>query len=192
MWSLSRAVVGLTAGRARCTPPVSEPAPSWRRREHADCRSSPQCPVLTRRTSRLRIGLEPFQTAATMGSPKDISASGREGDTGWCGGVGLAATYDRHRRLRVGHQRRRAAIRLGAKPWRSSNNQGYSYMLRGKYPEARKSPQGLCREPHQPDGLEPNLQLRDGRTRDTPPPSFGERPLSRARGLKAPVPRTAR
>jgi len=81
-------------------------------------------------------------------------------------GIGLAATYDRIGRYALADRAYASAIRLGGETVEILNNQGYSYMLRGNYPEARKRfLRAYAREPNNPTVLN-NLKLLDGSTRD--------------------------
>src|SRR5712671_6061309 len=96
----------------------------------------------------LRLGLEHFNRGhygiaeryfrdAVEKAPRDVTA--------W---VGLAATYDRIGRFDLADRAYTAAIKLAGNTIEILNNQGYSYMLRGDYPAARKKfMQAYAREP---------------------------------------------
>jgi Flp pilus assembly protein TadD len=53
--------------------------------------------------------------------------------------VGLAASYDRLRRFDLADRAYREAIKIVGPTSAILNNQGFSYMLRGDYPRARKT-----------------------------------------------------
>jgi Flp pilus assembly protein TadD len=124
----------------------------------------------------LRLGLEHFNRGhygiaeryfrdAVEKAPEDVTA--------W---VGLAATYDRIGRFDLADRAYRAAIKLAGVTIEILNNQGYSYMLRGNLPAARrKFLQAYAREPNNPTVLN-NLRLLNGsgkfiqRTPDFQPP----------------------
>jgi len=78
--------------------------------------------------------------------------------TAW---VGLAATYDRIGRFDLADRAYRSAIQLTGETTQILNNQGYSYMLRGDLPAARrKFMQAYQREPDNPTIVN-NLKLLD-------------------------------
>ena len=72
------------------------------------------------------IAAKYFEDAVTK-APKDATA--------W---MGLAASYDRIGRFDLADPAYRRAIRLVGETTALLNNQGYSYMLRGKLVEARR------------------------------------------------------
>jgi Flp pilus assembly protein TadD len=87
-------------------------------------------------------------------APKDVTA--------W---VGLAATYDRIGRYDLADRAYASAVKLSGETIELLNNQGYSYMLRGDYPAARrKFLKAYAREPNNPTVLN-NLKLLNGSTR---------------------------
>src|SRR5882757_5507883 len=114
----------------------------------------------------LRLGLEHFNRGhygiaeryfrdAVEKAPRDVTA--------W---VGLAATYDRIGRYELADRAYASAIKFGGETVEILNNQGYSYMLRGDYPAARKKfLRAYAREPNNPTVLN-NLKLLDGSTRE--------------------------
>jgi Flp pilus assembly protein TadD len=78
-----------------------------------------------------------FEDAVTK-APKDASA--------W---TGLAASYDRIGRFDLADRAYRQAVKLIGETTAILNNEGYSYMLRGKFVEARrKLLKAYEREPH--------------------------------------------
>jgi tetratricopeptide (TPR) repeat protein len=94
-----------------------------------------------------------FEDAVTK-APKDASA--------W---VGLAASYDRIGRFDLADRAYRQAIRLVGETTAILNNEGYSYMLRGRFIEARrKLLKAYEREPTNPTVLN-NLKLLDSSER---------------------------
>lgn len=113
----------------------------------------------------LRLGLEHFNRGhygiaeryfrdAVEKAPTDVTA--------W---VGLAATYDRIGRFELADRAYAAAIKLEGNTVAILNNQGYSYMLRGDYPAARKKfLQAYAQEPNNPTVLN-NLNLLNGSVR---------------------------
>jgi Flp pilus assembly protein TadD len=113
----------------------------------------------------LRLGLEHFNRGhfgiaeryfrdAVEKAPKDVTA--------W---VGLAATYDRIGRYDLADRAYASAVKLSGETIELLNNQGYSYMLRGDYPAARKKfLKAYAREPNNPTVLN-NLRLLNGSTR---------------------------
>jgi Flp pilus assembly protein TadD len=113
----------------------------------------------------LRLGLEHFNRGhfgiaeryfrdAVEKAPKDVTA--------W---VGLAATYDRIGRYELADRAYASAVKLSGETIELLNNQGYSYMLRGDYPAARKKfLKAYAREPNNPTVLN-NLRLLNGSTR---------------------------
>jgi Flp pilus assembly protein TadD len=91
-----------------------------------------------------------FQSAVEK-APKDPSA--------W---IGLAASYDHLARFDLADRAYQQAIRLAGETTQILNNQGYSYMLRGKLRAAReKFMQALVREPDNPTILN-NINLLNG------------------------------
>jgi tetratricopeptide (TPR) repeat protein len=114
----------------------------------------------------LRLGLEHFNRGhygiaeryfrdAVERAPRDVTA--------W---VGLAATYDRIGRYVLADRAYASAIKLGGETVEILNNQGYSYMLRGDFPSARKKfLRAYAREPNNPTVLN-NLKLLDGSRRE--------------------------
>jgi Flp pilus assembly protein TadD len=110
----------------------------------------------------LRLGLEHFNRGhygiaeryfrdAVEKAPEDVTA--------W---VGLAATYDRIGRFDLADRAYSAAIKLAGVTIEILNNQGYSYMLRGNLPAARRKVlQAYAREPNNPTVLN-NLRLLNG------------------------------
>ena len=88
-----------------------------------------------------------FEDAVTK-APKDATA--------W---IGLAASYDRIGRFDLADRAYRRALRLVGETTALLNNQGYSYMLRGKLVEARrKFLRAYEREPNNPTVIN-NLEL---------------------------------
>src|SRR5262249_5259611 len=88
-----------------------------------------------------------FEDAVTK-APKDATA--------W---IGLAASYDRIGRFDLADRAYKRAIRLSGETTALLNNQGYSYMLRGKLVEARrKFLRAYEREPNNPTVIN-NLEL---------------------------------
>jgi Flp pilus assembly protein TadD len=86
----------------------------------------------------LKLGLEHFERGnygvaeryfreAVERAPKDATA--------W---IGLAATYDRIGRFDLADRAYRSAIAMTGETTQILNNQGYSYMLRGDFVNARK------------------------------------------------------
>ena len=113
----------------------------------------------------LKLGLEQFNRGnfglaeryfrdAVEKAPKDASA--------W---VGLAASYDRLGRFDLADRAYDSAIRLVGETTAILNNRGYSYMLRGNLPAARREfLKAYEREPGNPTILN-NLKLLDGSQR---------------------------
>ena len=88
-----------------------------------------------------------FEDAVTK-APKDATA--------W---IGLAASYDRIGRFDLADRAYKQAIRLVGETTALLNNQGYSYMLRGKLVEARRRfLKAYEREPNNPTVIN-NLEL---------------------------------
>jgi len=88
-----------------------------------------------------------FEDAVTK-APKDATA--------W---IGLAASYDRIGRFDMADRAYKRAIRLVGETTALLNNQGYSYMLRGKLREARRNfLKAYEREPNNPTVIN-NLEL---------------------------------
>jgi Flp pilus assembly protein TadD len=76
--------------------------------------------------------------------------------TAW---IGLAASYDRIGRFDMADRAYKRALRLVGESTALLNNQGYSYMLRGKLVEARrKFLRAYEREPNNPTVIN-NLEL---------------------------------
>jgi Flp pilus assembly protein TadD len=110
----------------------------------------------------LRMGLEQFNRGnfgiaeryfrdAVEKAPKDASA--------W---LGLAASYDRLGRFDLADRAYQSAIHLVGETIAILNNRGYSYMLRGNLPAARKEfLKAYEREPGNPTILN-NLKLLNG------------------------------
>ena len=93
------------------------------------------------------IAAKYFEDAVTQ-APEDATA--------W---VGLAASYDRIGRFDLADRAYKQAIRLVGETTEILNNEGYSYMLRGRLVEAkRKLLKAYDREPHNPTILN-NLKL---------------------------------
>jgi len=91
-----------------------------------------------------------FQRAVEK-APKDPKA--------W---IGLAASYDRLARFDLADRAYRQAIQLTGETTQILNNQGYSYMLRGKLTAAReKLNEAFQREPDNPTILN-NMNLLNG------------------------------
>jgi Flp pilus assembly protein TadD len=91
-----------------------------------------------------------FQDAVEK-APKDPSA--------W---IGLAASYDHLRRFDLADRAYREAIKLVGESTQILNNQGYSYMLRGKLTAAReKFKEAFQREPDNPT-IQNNINLLNG------------------------------
>jgi len=84
-------------------------------------------------------------------APKDVTA--------W---TGLAACYDRLGRFELADRAYASAIRLVGETTDILNNEGYSYMLRGNFPLARKKLLAAqARDPGNPI-IANNLKLLDG------------------------------
>lgn len=110
----------------------------------------------------LRLGQEYFNRgifgvaqqyfqAAVEKAPRDASA--------W---VGLAGSYDRLGRFDLADRAYREAIKLQGETTQILNNEGYSYMLRGKLSAAReKFKEAVEREPDNPT-IENNINLLNG------------------------------
>jgi Flp pilus assembly protein TadD len=113
----------------------------------------------------LKLGLEHFNRGhfgiaeryfrdAVEKAPRDASA--------W---IGLAASYDRLGRFDLADRAYNSAIRLIGETTAILNNRGYSFMLRGNIPAARREfLKALEREPGNPTILN-NLKLLDGSQR---------------------------
>lgn len=94
-----------------------------------------------------------FEDAVTK-APKDATA--------W---IGLAASYDRIGRFDLADRAYKQAIKLVGETTAILNNEGYSYMLRGKLVEARrKLLKAYEREPQNPTVVN-NLKLLDSSER---------------------------
>jgi Flp pilus assembly protein TadD len=136
-------------------PPTTTPPPTPTVEQPADVQYYPS-------DEPLRLGLEHFNRGhygiaeryfrdAVEKAPEDVTA--------W---VGLAATYDRIGRFDLADRAYNAAIKLAGVTIEILNNQGYSYMLRGNLPAARrKFLQAYAREPNNPTVLN-NLRLLNG------------------------------
>ena len=105
-----------------------------------------------------------FEDAVTK-APRDATA--------W---IGLAASYDRIGRFDLADRAYKQAIKLVGETAAILNNQGYSYMLRGKLVEARrKFLKAYERDPYNPTIIN-NLKLLDSSERyvrrdtELPPP----------------------
>jgi Flp pilus assembly protein TadD len=139
-------------------PPAATPPPTPTVEQPADVQYYPS-------DEPLRLGLEHFNRGhfgiaeryfrdAVEKAPKDVTA--------W---VGLAATYDRIGRYDLADRAYASAVKLSGETIELLNNQGYSYMLRGDYPAARrKFLKAYAREPNNPTVLN-NLKLLNGSTR---------------------------
>jgi Flp pilus assembly protein TadD len=139
-------------------PPTETPPPTPTVEQPADVQYYPS-------DEPLRLGLEHFNRGhfgiaeryfrdAVEKAPKDVTA--------W---VGLAATYDRIGRYELADRAYASAVKLSGETIELLNNQGYSYMLRGDYPAARKKfLKAYAREPNNPTVLN-NLRLLNGSTR---------------------------
>jgi Flp pilus assembly protein TadD len=137
------------------TPPTTTEPPTVTVEQPADVQYYPS-------DEPLRLGLEHFNRGhygiaeryfrdAVEKAPRDVTA--------W---VGLAATYDRIGRFDLADRAYSSAFKLGGNTIELLNNQGYSYMLRGDYPAARKKfLQAYAREPNNPTVLN-NLKLLNG------------------------------
>jgi Flp pilus assembly protein TadD len=94
-----------------------------------------------------------FQDAVEK-APKDPKA--------W---IGLAASYDHLRRFDLADRAYAQAIALAGETTQILNNQGYSYMLRGKLTAAReKFNEAFQREPDNPT-IQNNINLLNGSSR---------------------------
>jgi Flp pilus assembly protein TadD len=139
-------------------PPTATPPPTPTVEEPADVQYYPS-------DEPLRLGLEHFNRGhfgiaeryfrdAVEKAPRDVTA--------W---VGLAATYDRIGRYDLADRAYASAVKLAGETIEILNNQGYSYMLRGDYPAARKKfLRAYAREPNNPTVLN-NLRLLNGSAR---------------------------
>jgi Flp pilus assembly protein TadD len=107
----------------------------------------------------LKLGLEYFNRGSFGIAAKyfeDAAARAPKDATAW---VGLAASYDRIGRFDLADRAYKQAIRLEGETIAILNNQGYSYMLRGKLAEARrKFLKAYEREPYNPTVIN-NLEL---------------------------------
>jgi Flp pilus assembly protein TadD len=90
-----------------------------------------------------------YEDAVTR-APKDASA--------W---IGLAASYDRIGRFDLADRAYNQAVHLVGETTQILNNEGYSYMLRGRYVDARRKLQAAHRR--EPDNtiVNNNLKLLD-------------------------------
>jgi Flp pilus assembly protein TadD len=107
--------------------------------------------LATEHFNRGHYGLaERYFRDAVEKAPRDVDA--------W---VGLAASYDRLARFDLADRAYVNAIKLGGETTQILNNQGYSYMLRGDFKQARnKFLLAYNREPGNPTIVN-NLQLLD-------------------------------
>lgn len=105
----------------------------------------------TEHFNRGHYGLaERYFRDAVEKAPRDVAA--------W---IGLAASYDRLSRFDLADRAYANAIRLAGQTTQILNNQGYSYMLRGDFKQARqKFLLAYKREPGNPTIIN-NLQLLD-------------------------------
>jgi Flp pilus assembly protein TadD len=107
----------------------------------------------------LKLGFEHFNRGHFGIAAKyfeDAAAKAPKDATAW---VGLAASYDRIGRFDLADRAYKQAIRLVGETTAVLNNQGYSYMLRGKLVEARrKFLRAYEREPNNPTVIN-NLEL---------------------------------
>jgi Flp pilus assembly protein TadD len=93
---------------------------------------------------------------------EDAVAKAPKDATAW---IGLAASYDRIGRFDLADRAYKQAIRLVGETTAILNNEGYSYMLRGKLAEARrKLLKAYEREPGNPTVVN-NLKLLDSSER---------------------------
>jgi Flp pilus assembly protein TadD len=113
----------------------------------------------------LKLGLEHFNRGHFGIAAKyfeDAVAKAPRDATAW---VGLAASYDRIGRFDLADRAYKQAIKLEGETTAILNNEGYSYMLRGKLVEARhKFLKAYEREPQNPTVLN-NLKLLDSSER---------------------------
>lgn len=107
----------------------------------------------------LKLGLEHFNRGSFGTAARhfeDATTKAPEDATAW---VGLAASYDRIGRFDLADRAYRQAIRLVGETVSILNNEGYSYMLRGRLVEARrKLLKAYEREPQNPTVIN-NLKL---------------------------------
>jgi tetratricopeptide (TPR) repeat protein len=105
----------------------------------------------TEHFNRGHYGLaERYFRDAVEKAPRDVAA--------W---IGLAASYDRLARFDLADRAYANALRLAGQTTQILNNQGYSYMLRGDFKQAReKFILAYQREPNNPAIIN-NLQLLD-------------------------------
>jgi Flp pilus assembly protein TadD len=113
----------------------------------------------------LKLALEHFNRGHFGIAAKyfeDAVAKAPKDATAW---IGLAACYDRIGRFDLADRAYKQAIKLVGVTTEILNNQGYSYMLRGRLIEAkRKLLLALEREPNNPTIIN-NLKLLDGSAR---------------------------
>ena len=113
----------------------------------------------------LKLGLEYFDRGDFGLAAKYFENSvtkAPEDATAW---IGLAASYDRIGRFDLADRAYAQAIRLVGETPAILNNEGYSYMLRGRLTEARKKLQEADkRDPNNPTILN-NLRLLDASKR---------------------------
>ena len=119
------------------------------------------CKILSfGRTVALRPGI--FQSRDIWRCATVFSSRGREGPKDASAWIGLAASYDRFGRFDLADRAYREAIKLQGETTQILNNQGYSYMLRGKLSAAReKFNEAFQREPDNPT-IENNINLLNG------------------------------
>ena len=107
----------------------------------------------------VKLGLEYFNRGNFGIAAKyfeDETAKAPKDATAW---VGLAASYDRIGRFDLADRAYKQAIRLVGETTAILNNEGYSYMLRGKLKEARrKLLKAYEREPNNPTVIN-NMEL---------------------------------
>ena len=107
----------------------------------------------------LKLALENFNRGSFGLAAKyfeDAAAKAPKDATAW---VGLAASYDRIGRFDLADRAYRRAIQLVGETTAILNNEGYSYMLRGRLIEARrKFLKAYEREPNNPTIIN-NLEL---------------------------------
>ena len=134
-------------------PPTSETPPAtFTVRDPTDVKYYPS-------DEPLKLAIESFNRGAFGLAARyfeDSVTKAPEDATAW---VGLAASYDRIGRFDLADRAYGMAIRLVGETTGILNNQGYSYMLRGRLREARrKFLKAYDREPHNPVIIN-NLEL---------------------------------
>jgi Flp pilus assembly protein TadD len=155
----SNGVAASAAGQALAASPVSEtPPPTFTVQDPTDLKYYPS-------DEPVKAGLESFSRGAYGLAAKyfeDAVTKAPKDATAW---VGLAASYDRIGRFDLADRAYRQAIKLEGETTTILNNEGYSYMLRGKFAEARrKLLRAYDREPQNPWVLN-NLKLLDSSER---------------------------